>query len=117
MSQLRLQARQSAGRTLPWLRQEQQAHWLPVLTESDRLRLGPELRPVQVVSLEPRDRQPERGEAKTRDGTYHDLSRTPRHAYVAFYLWLRRQGIDGVTVDADQSRRRRQEPRHQIEHR
>jgi len=37
MSQLRPQARQSAGRTLPWLRQEQQAHWLPVLTESDRL--------------------------------------------------------------------------------
>jgi cobaltochelatase CobN len=40
--------------------------------------------------------QPERGEAKTRDGTYHDLSRTPRHAYVAFYLWLRRQGIDAL---------------------
>jgi cobaltochelatase CobN len=40
--------------------------------------------------------QPERGDAKSRDGDYHDLSRTPRHAYVAFYLWLRRQGIDAL---------------------
>ena len=35
--------------------------------------------------------QPERGEAKTRAEDYHDLSRTPRHGYVAFYLWLRGQ--------------------------
>ncbi|PIV75969.1 MAG: cobaltochelatase subunit CobN [Rhodobacteraceae bacterium CG17_big_fil_post_rev_8_21_14_2_50_65_11] len=35
--------------------------------------------------------QPERGDAKTRDDDYHDLSRTPRHGYVAFYLWLRAQ--------------------------
>lgn len=34
--------------------------------------------------------QPERGEPARRDGDYHDLSRVPRHAYVAFYLWLRR---------------------------
>ncbi|MDA9430613.1 cobaltochelatase subunit CobN [Bradyrhizobium sp. CCBAU 51627] len=40
--------------------------------------------------------QPERGEATARDGDYHDLARTPRHAYVAFYLWLRKQGIDAV---------------------
>jgi cobaltochelatase CobN len=40
--------------------------------------------------------QPERGDATTRDGDYHDLARTPRHAYVAFYLWLRAQGIDAV---------------------
>lgn len=40
--------------------------------------------------------QPERGEVGQRDADYHDLSRTPRHAYVAFYLWLRRQGIDAV---------------------
>ena len=32
--------------------------------------------------------QPERGTPKTREDDYHDLSRTPRHAYVAFYLWL-----------------------------
>ncbi len=37
--------------------------------------------------------QPERGEVAARDADYHDLSRTPRHAYVAFYLWLRSQGL------------------------
>ena len=35
--------------------------------------------------------QPERGTPKTREDDYHDLSRVPRHAYVAFYLWLRKQ--------------------------
>ncbi|EEW24745.1 cobaltochelatase subunit CobN [Rhodobacter ferrooxidans] len=40
--------------------------------------------------------QPERGEVASRDGDYHDLSRTPRHAYVAFYLWLRAQGIHAL---------------------
>jgi cobaltochelatase CobN len=35
--------------------------------------------------------QPERGDVKTRSDSYHDLSRTPRHSYVAFYLWLRGQ--------------------------
>jgi len=34
--------------------------------------------------------QPERGTPRLREAEYHDLSRTPRHAYVAFYLWLRR---------------------------
>ena len=32
--------------------------------------------------------QPERGEVQSRVEDYHDLERTPRHAYVAFYLWL-----------------------------
>ncbi|MBY0225008.1 MAG: cobaltochelatase subunit CobN [Hyphomicrobium sp.] len=32
--------------------------------------------------------QPERGDVKARDDDYHDLTRTPRHSYVAFYLWL-----------------------------
>ncbi|MBT8154343.1 cobaltochelatase subunit CobN [Epibacterium ulvae] len=35
--------------------------------------------------------QPERGDVKTRTDEYHDLERTPRHAYVAFYLWLQSQ--------------------------
>ncbi len=35
--------------------------------------------------------QPERGSPKTREEDYHDLARVPRHAYVAFYLWLRGQ--------------------------
>jgi cobaltochelatase CobN len=39
--------------------------------------------------------QPERGEVKTRVDDYHDLDRTPRHAYVAFYLWLQQQ-VDAV---------------------
>jgi cobaltochelatase CobN len=40
--------------------------------------------------------QPERGAVGHRYTEYHDLSRTPRHAYVAFYLWLRQQGIDAI---------------------
>lgn len=40
--------------------------------------------------------QPERGDATTRDADYHDLARTPRHGYVAFYLWLRGRGSDAV---------------------
>ena len=40
--------------------------------------------------------QPERGEVQARDSDYHDLSRTPRHAYVAFYLWLRAQGLHAL---------------------
>lgn len=35
--------------------------------------------------------QPERGQLATREDDYHDLSRTPRHAYVAFYLYLQDQ--------------------------
>ncbi|WP_170417646.1 cobaltochelatase subunit CobN [Ruegeria atlantica] len=40
--------------------------------------------------------QPERGTPELRDDDYHDLSRTPRHSYVAFYLWLRK----GLEADA-----------------
>lgn len=40
--------------------------------------------------------QPERGDVQARDDDYHDLSRTPRHAYVAFYLWLRAQGLHAL---------------------
>ncbi|WP_170438651.1 cobaltochelatase subunit CobN [Ruegeria arenilitoris] len=40
--------------------------------------------------------QPERGSPELRDDEYHDLSRTPRHGYVAFYLWLRH----GLGADA-----------------
>ena len=34
--------------------------------------------------------QPERGWLKNRADDYHDTARTPRHSYVAFYLWLRK---------------------------
>jgi cobaltochelatase CobN len=40
--------------------------------------------------------QPERGERASRDGDYHDVSRCPRHAYVAFYLWLQAQDTDAL---------------------
>ena len=40
--------------------------------------------------------QPERGEVQARDAEYHDLARTPRHGYVAFYLWLRTQGLHAL---------------------
>ncbi|WP_019515579.1 cobaltochelatase subunit CobN [Sphingomonas sp. Mn802worker] len=40
--------------------------------------------------------QPERGELRDRAGEYHDLSRVPRHGYVAFYLWLHEQEIDAL---------------------
>lgn len=44
--------------------------------------------------------QPERGRPKTRGDDYHDLSRVPRHAYVAFYLWLQTQADALVHVGA-----------------
>jgi cobaltochelatase CobN len=40
--------------------------------------------------------QPERGEVRNRDADYHDLARTPKHGYVAFYLWLQREGVDAL---------------------
>ena len=33
--------------------------------------------------------QPDRGRIDSRKGEYHDLALAPRHAYVAFYIWLR----------------------------
>ncbi len=44
--------------------------------------------------------QPERGSRASRDDEYHDLARTPRHAYVAFYLWLRREADALVHIGA-----------------
>ena len=41
--------------------------------------------------------QPERGDVTLREDEYHDLARTPRHSYVAFYLWLRQNfGADAL---------------------
>jgi cobaltochelatase CobN len=40
--------------------------------------------------------QPERGDVTNRDAEYHDLSRMPCHAYVAFYLWLRHEGVEAI---------------------
>lgn len=41
--------------------------------------------------------QPDRGHRDARKGEYHDIGLAPRHAYVAFYLWLRHvAGIDAM---------------------
>ncbi len=40
--------------------------------------------------------QPERGDPAIRSDEYHDLARCPRHAYIAFYLWLREQELDAL---------------------
>ena len=40
--------------------------------------------------------QPERGTVAQRNDDYHDLARTPRHAYVAFYLMLRARGLHAL---------------------
>jgi cobaltochelatase CobN len=40
--------------------------------------------------------QPERGAPAERNTQYHDVTRCPRHGYVAFYLWLRAQAIDAL---------------------
>ncbi|WP_260925302.1 cobaltochelatase subunit CobN [Novosphingobium sp. 9] len=40
--------------------------------------------------------QPERGDVAARDEDYHDTTRCPRHGYVAFYLWLRAQGLQAL---------------------
>lgn len=44
--------------------------------------------------------QPERGTVQARAEEYHDLSRTPRHSYVAFYLWLRAQTDSLIHIGA-----------------
>ncbi|MGY3439998.1 cobaltochelatase subunit CobN [Marinovum sp. KMM 9879] len=44
--------------------------------------------------------QPERGTPRARDDDYHDMSATPRHAYVAFYLWMQRHADALVHIGA-----------------
>lgn len=40
--------------------------------------------------------QPERSHRIGREDSYHDLTRVPRHGYVAFYLWLAEQGLGAM---------------------
>ena len=41
--------------------------------------------------------QPDRGEASSRKGDYHNLNLPPRHAYAAFYFWLtRKEKVDAI---------------------
>ncbi|MCH2164183.1 MAG: cobaltochelatase subunit CobN [Marinovum sp.] len=69
------------------LRDELEAAWGPVLASEDVVDSHitlPVLRHGDAwIAL-----QPERGLPRRRDDEYHDLSRVPRHGYVAFYLWM-----------------------------
>ncbi len=41
--------------------------------------------------------QPDRGDAATRKGDYHNLTLPPRHAYAAFHFWLtRKERVDAL---------------------
>ena len=41
--------------------------------------------------------QPDRGDALSRKGDYHDLRLAPRHAYAAFHFWLiRKERLDAL---------------------
>jgi len=41
--------------------------------------------------------QPDRGDASSRKGDYHNLNLPPRHAYVAFYFWLtHKENVDAI---------------------
>jgi cobaltochelatase CobN len=41
--------------------------------------------------------QPDRGDAFSRKGDYHNLNLPPRHAYVAFHFWLaRKEKVDAI---------------------
>lgn len=44
--------------------------------------------------------QPERGNPDVRSAEYHDLARVPRHAYVAFYLWLQERADALIHIGA-----------------
>ena len=87
---------ESALKTLPeHLRDDLQKAWGNAaddpLCQDGALRFPATRRGAVLVAL-----QPERGEVQTRDDEYHDLARTPRHSYVAFYLWLRAQTINAL---------------------
>ena len=77
------------------LRDDLTAAWGPPEADSDihdgHIHFAALMRGQTLIAL-----QPERGTPATRDADYHDTSRTPRHAYVAFYLWLCAQNIDAL---------------------
>lgn len=62
----------------------------PAVTD-DRFHFAAVERGKALVAL-----QPERGDPRARGDDYHDVARVPRHAYVAFYLWLRARENDAI---------------------
>ncbi|MGM0662147.1 MAG: cobaltochelatase subunit CobN, partial [Pseudomonadota bacterium] len=86
--------------TLPQsLRDDLHAAWGAPETDADATAEGFAFRALwrgqALIAL-----QPERGTPTARETEYHDLSRVPRHAYVAFYLWLQSQAHALVHVGA-----------------
>ncbi|MHA7876323.1 cobaltochelatase subunit CobN [Roseivivax sp.] len=79
------------------LRDDLEAAWGPARDAADNgaLRFRALRRGQALVAL-----QPERGHRAEREDDYHDLARTPCHAYVAFYLWLRGEADALVHVGA-----------------
>ncbi len=77
------------------LQQEVQDNWGPAEQDEDvrngAFHFAAVRRGKVLVAL-----QPERGRVQGREDSYHDLSHCPRHAYIAFYLWLRAQGFDAL---------------------
>lgn len=73
------------------LRDDLHAAWGPPETDPDcqggAFHLRASLHGPVILAL-----QPERSHRAGREDSYHDLTRVPRHGYVAFYLWLARQG-------------------------
>ncbi len=91
-----LTAYEAALKTLPTqLQDDLKTAWGNAATDplcvDGALRFPATRRGAVLVAL-----QPERGEVAMREDDYHDLARTPRHAYVAFYLWLRAQSIHAL---------------------
>ncbi|MEO0654533.1 MAG: cobaltochelatase subunit CobN, partial [Pseudomonadota bacterium] len=81
------------------LRSDINAAWGAPTDDPDITDDGVSFRAIQVGNtlVAP---QPERGTREARDDDYHDLSRVPRHAYVAFYLWLQQQADALVHIGA-----------------
>jgi len=87
--------REALGTLAPTLRQALTQAWGTPEADVDvvdgAFRFAATRRGKAIVAL-----QPERGVVAQREGEYHDLSRVPRHAYVAFYLWLRAQRMHAL---------------------
>ena len=91
-----ISAYDEALKTLPkGLRQDLKTAW-PDLTADPLYKSNAFHFPAQSCGNALVALQPERGAIDQRETDYHDLARVPRPSYVAFYLWLRAQGIHAL---------------------
>ncbi len=82
--------------TPPEFRQTLFAAWGDPADDSDAIDRAFQFRFVRLGKLIVTV-QPDRGDAPSRKGDYHNLNLPPRHAYVAFYFWLtRKEKIDAI---------------------